>query len=393
VTTERVAGPVHPLDGSDAPGGLPPLSGLPLVTRAVIETSAFADVALRTAAASLVSGAVLSFGLGGLAPGRIATERASLELYRELAEGGDAQRTFPRPAAGVDVRSSPAGPVTWRPREGRVEALSFRSAFTTMDPAQDESYARSKPNRTAWAQYWHHDDGPRPTLCVIHGFMGSPYWLNSAFFSLPWFYTRGYDVLLYTLPFHGQRQGRLAPYSGYGYFAHGPAHVSEAMAQAVHDFRVFVDFLEARGVAKIGVTGLSLGGYTSALLAAVDDRLLFSVPNAPAVDMPKLIDSWVPARQVVDGLMRLYHLPREDFDASLAVHCPLTYAPVIPKERRMIIAGLGDRLAPPEQSEELWEHWDHCILHWFPGNHVLHVNRGCYLRRMARFMRSVGFDS
>jgi pimeloyl-ACP methyl ester carboxylesterase len=71
---------------------------------------------------------------------------------------------------------------------------------------------------------------------------------------------------------------------------------------------------------------------------------------------------------------------------------PLNYAPVVAKERRLIITGLGDRLAPPEQAEMLWEHWDRCAFHWFPGNHVLHVSQPDYLRRMTRFLRPFMFD-
>lgn len=67
--------------------------------------------------------------------------------------------------------------------------------------------------------------------------MGSAYLFNGLFFSLPWFYRSGYDVLLYTLPFHGRRAEKYSPYSGYGYFANGFAGFAEAMAQAVHDFR------------------------------------------------------------------------------------------------------------------------------------------------------------
>ena len=57
----------------------------------------------------------------------------------------------------------------------------------------------------------------------------------------------------------------------------------------------------------------------------------------------------------------------------------------------MIIGGLGDRLAPPEQSRLLWEHWRRPRLHWYPGNHILHVNRAAYLREMRKFMKDVGF--
>ena len=51
-----------------------------------------------------------------------------------------------------------------------------------------------------------------------------------------------------------------------------------------------------------------------------------------------------------------------------------------------------DRLAPPEQAEILWNHWDRCAFHWFPGNHVLHVSQPDYLRRMTRFMADFMFD-
>jgi pimeloyl-ACP methyl ester carboxylesterase len=56
------------------------------------------------------------------------------------------------------------------------------------------------------------------------------------------------------------------------------------------------------------------------------------------------------------------------------------------KQRRMIIGGLGDRLAPPEQAKALWEHWGRPRLHWYPGNHMLHVRRGVYLKEMEEFM-------
>jgi len=88
----------------------------------------------------------------------------------------------------------------------------------------------------------------------------------------------GYDVLLYLLPFHGVRQARAA-FSGWGLFAHGPAHLNEAIAHAVHDFRGFVDYLESEGVQQVALTGLSLGGYVSSLLAAVED-------------CPKPIETW-----------------------------------------------------------------------------------------------------
>ena len=75
----------------------------------------------------------------------------------------------------------------------------------------------------------------------------------------------------------------------------------------------------------------------------------------------------------------------------MAVHCPLTYKSLIPKERLFIVGGAGDRLAPPKHARLLWEHWDECLIHWFPGNHVMHFDRGLYLREMRNFFKQIDF--
>jgi hypothetical protein len=87
----------------------------------------------------------------------------------------------------------------------------------------------------------------------------------------------------------------------------------------------------------------------------------------------------------------LHGVPLEDAERALTVHAPLHYPPLVDKRGLMIIGGLGDRLAPPEQAQLLWEHWDRPRLHWYPGNHILHVSRAAYLREMRRFMEDAGF--
>ena len=83
---------------------------------------------------------------------------------------------------------------------------------------------------------------------------------------------------------------------------------------------------------------------------------------------------------------------RARLEGKMAVHSALTYQPKLPKERLMVIAGAGDRLAPPKHARLLWDHWDRPRIHWFPGNHLLHLDQGKYLKEMASFMREVGFD-
>ena len=164
------------------------------------------------------------------------------------------------------------------------------------------------------------------------------------------------------------------------------------MAQAVHDFRSVIDYLEYTGVDRIALTGMSLGGYTSALIASVDDRIQAVIPNVPVVAPDQTVDDWFPANKVVQLRNLVSSTDRDLTTGATKYSSPLNYAPLVPKDRRLIITGLGDRLAPPEQAEMLWEHWDRCAFHWFPGNHILHVSQPDYLRRMTRFMSGFMFD-
>jgi len=386
--------PIPDVPGADATSrGLPRRIDLTLRQKAIVDASAAADIALRTGVASVVAASMLPRTAATILRRRDSRiEHEHMRFYADLAEAKDPERSFPRPTEPPRVSSRPANPVAEWVAHGRVENIRFQSSFRAVNPALRERCRGHVRNNIVRAQHWRHNDGPHPTLCVIHGFMGSPYLANGLFLSLPWFYRAGYDVLLYTLPFHGLRAERFSPFSGYGYFANGLAGFAEAMAQAVHDFRSVMDHLEFTGVDRIALTGISLGGFTSALLASVDHRIQAVIPNVPVVTPDRTVDEWFPANMLVALERHIAHTDPELTEAAARYASPLHYQPLVAKERRLIITGLGDRLAPPQQAELLWEHWDRCAFHWFPGNHLLHVSQPDYLRRMTRFLRGFMFD-
>lgn len=358
----------------------------------VVEASALGDLALRTWVASLLTTTVTPFVVAGaLRQSDASTERSNLDFYAELGAAGDPARSFPAPTELPRVTARRASPLAEWVARGTVDNIAFPSSFTAINPAMRARWSAWGSNNMVHAQHWRHDDGPRPTLCVIHGFMGSWYLANGRFFSLPWYYRAGYDVLMYTLPFHGKRAEKFSPFSGFGYFAGGLSGFAEAMAQAVHDFRSVIDYLRHTGVDRIALTGISLGGYTSALVASADDRLEAVIPNCPVVTPATLFDEWFPANKLVRMGLRLSDISHEALSAGMAYHCPLSYPPLVGRDRRMIITGLGDRMAPPDHAVKLWQHWDHCALHWFPGSHVMHVSQLDYLRRMTAFLQEVMF--
>jgi len=396
---------VNPIDlpipvpaGADLPAGadgLPARTALSTRQRMIVDASAIGDLALRTWVSSLLAATVApALVTNSLASSvrHAASERDNLRFYAELAAEQDPVKSFPAPTELPRVSSRPASPLAERIARGKVHNIEFASSFTTINPAMRKQWGALKSNNIVRAQHWRHDDGPRPTLCVIHGFMGSSYLLNGRFFTLPWYYRSGYDVLMYTLPFHGRRAERFSPFSGFGYFASGLGGLAEAVAQAVHDFRSIVDYLRHNGVDRVALTGISLGGYTAALLASVDDRLETVIPNCPVVTPTTMFDEWFPANKLVGLGLRRSNISRDELTAGLSYHCPLNYQPLVPKDRRMIITGLGDRMAPPDQAVTLWKHWDHCALQWFPGSHIMHVSQLDYLRQMTGFLHRFMFD-
>ena len=357
-------------------------------TRALVESTAYADVGARTLAASMLSTLCMPLMFNPLSKFK---DQQEVQMYGDMAEAGDPSAFFVRPPTNVDVWETSPSWFHFKPDDCECVGLAFDSPFEPVNQNINQRYLRHSRNRVARAQHWRHNDGPRPTICVIHGFLADPYWINSKLFELRWFYEKGYDILLYTLPFHGRRQSKLSPFSGHGYFSGGMCHLNEAMAHAVHDFRIFFDYLESRGVTQAGVTGISLGGYTSAILAAVEDRLAFSIPNVPVVSIVDIMLEWAPMNWLAKGLMKYNGMTTSEVRRQLAVHCSLTYEPLLPRERLMIVGGAGDRLAPPKHARLLWEHWDHCQIHWFPGNHVVHLDKGKYLKEILAFMRGIDF--
>ena len=358
--------------------------------RARVAATASSDVVIRTLAASLVGSLALPVGYR-----RTSFQQAMLEspVTLDMARSGDPTRFFREPPSRVRVRTTGADMrVRFEPEDGYCETIRFDSPYLPFHRRLQRSYLRHRANRVAHARYWRHADGPRPTLVAIHGFSADLYLVNEWFFALPWFYRMGCDVMLLTLPFHGVRQTRLSPFSGYGFFAGGPTWINEAVGQSVMDARIYIDWLlRERGAPAVGVTGVSLGGFTSAMLAAVEPRLSFAVPNVPVVSFADLVLEWEPIGTVMRALLAKEKKTVVDARKVVAVTCPLSYAPLIPKERLFIVGGVGDRLAPPKHSRILWDHWDRPSIYWFAGSHLAHLDRGAYLVEVARFLNSIGF--
>ena len=164
---------------------------------------------------------------------------------------------------------------------------------------------------------------------------------------------------------------------------------NEAFAQAIYELRALLRYCRAAGTGPVGAFGMSLGGYTTALLASVEPELAFAVPMIPLASLAEMMwagDDNDPRLELARGygwsLAVLRDLTR--------VHAPLARAPLVPFEHRLIIAALGDRICPPEHADALWRHWGRPRIHWYPGGHVAQFRRGAALRAVRTLLRDIG---
>jgi pimeloyl-ACP methyl ester carboxylesterase len=320
-------------------------------------------------------------------PDALARDRAAMDFYADLASDRDVEKVFVKPPkVTIDACQPPR--FSYKPKGIPAFNLSFNSPFEPLNPDVADAYMSNRRNRKAHAQYWAHPTGPRPTMIYVHGVVASAYSFNAQFFHLRELYDHGYNILLYTQPFHGARREAGHPFNGYGLFSEGFAQMNEAMLHAISDLRVLVDYLFGRGAPQVGISGLSLGGYLSSLLAVVEPRLAFCIPNSPLVAPVDTMRSWFPTRQLMDALAERSELTPLELRRGMAIHSPLSYQPKLDPERVMIIGGAGDRFTPPRFVRLLHSHWPSSHLHWFPGNHLVHFGQAEYLQLMMRFMDS-----
>src|SRR5690606_20437156 len=122
-----------------------------------------------------------------------------------------------------------------------------------------------------------------------------------------------------------------------------------------------LSWLRAQGAARIGVYGLSLGGYSTALLASLDGDLACAVAGIPATDFARLSwkhgppDSLRRAEEHGVGIGEIRDLKK--------VVSPLALTPQVPRERRFVFGGTADQLVPPDLVRDLWWHWDRPAIH------------------------------
>lgn len=318
-----------------------------------------------------------------LAGGRRAAPLPHAERMRHLAEIAAA---YPADAPGFfrgARRIEPAAVAV--PDLPGASDLSWPSDYVPYTPAVSSAFERGRENRVVHARLLkaHAAAAPRPAVVLVHGYLGGNFAVERRVFPVDRFIALGMDVVLFTLPFHGLRAEparRVPRFPGAD-----PRVTLEGFRQAAGDLLDLLAWLRRSGHRAAGLMGMSLGGYTTSLLATLDPDLAFAVPMIPlasfsdwARDHGRLSTGPGEADREHAALERAYRLVS-----------PLDRAPLLEGERVLVLAAENDRITPPRHAERLAMHFAAPRL-TFPGGHLLQFGRSGPLSEVEALFGRLG---
>jgi len=312
--------------------------------------------------------------------GRVAGELADAEELFEARGWVDDPMSYhrtPPPLRDGDLTTSHG----WAHGIG-YDRVSWDSGFMPHEGEPgSERWMGFNPNGRATAALLRNDDPTRPWAIAVHGFcMGFPFMDFPGLHAGRLHHDLGMNVALPALPLHGPR--RVTRVSGEPFLSFEMMNAVHGLTQAVWDIRRLIGWIRSQGATSVTLFGVSLGGYTVALLAGIEPGLAGVVAGVPVTDFPGLFHGHSPRH------IRLRAIEHRIMGGTAQnvyrVVSPLCFDPLVDPRRRYIFAGYGDRLATPDQARRLAEHWDGPPVSWYAGNHVGYL----WSRQVTKFVEA-----
>lgn len=264
---------------------------------------------------------------------------------------------------------SPPDDFVMEPRESmriKYMRMTFDSGY---EPATGlpgaERWLALQPNRQCQAFVMEHRGGPRPWIVFLHGHgMGLPMDLF-VWGALRYYRDLGFNVLAPVLPLHGTRAS-----SGGRFVSLDWVSNVHALTQAVWDVRRCLAWIREREPSSIAMHGMSLGGYTTALLAGLDAELSCVIAGVPASTIHRPLIAATSRDAALQETLQSYGLIGERTEALHRVVTPTALPCLVPQGRRYIYAGTIDRITTPIEPYQLWQHWGKPAIYWSPTSHT-----------------------
>jgi pimeloyl-ACP methyl ester carboxylesterase len=324
------------------------------------------------------STAVLKRGGRTQAEAILGAEARVVALSRILERYGDP--SFVEQPENFFVEPPTADPELRSVRE-HVFDVCYPSDYRAFNPDIEAEYLAHERNAICPARLFLTKGDSRGTVILLHGYLGGMFVIEERIWPIQWLLEQRFNAALFTLPFHGLRGRTLTQPVFPG---SDPRVTIEGFRQAIHDLRRFVGWLIQRKLGPVGAMGMSLGGYTAALLATVERRLSFVVPYIPlasiarfALDRGRFVGSEAQKQKQHDLVDRIYR-----------VVSPLARPAQVPKPGRLVVAGRADQITPLLHAQLIATHFE-APLETFEGGHLMQLGRGRAFRRIGLLLDAV----
>jgi dienelactone hydrolase len=225
-------------------------------------------------------------------------------------------------------------------------------------------------NNTVHAEYFRPTgEGRHPGVVVLH-ILGADFALSR--YLAARLADAGVAALFVKLPYYGERRPP-GPAAETKFLSADIGRSTGAMRQGILDVRRAVAWLATRpeiDPLRLGVTGISLGGIVSSVVAAVDptvERAALLLAGGGLADilwnMPEREARLYRAAWLASG--RTF----ADLEALVRPYDPLTHAAGLKGKRVLMIAGNVDEVVPPRAARRLWEAAGEPPVRWLDCGH------------------------
>jgi pimeloyl-ACP methyl ester carboxylesterase len=220
----------------------------------------------------------------------------------------------------------------------------------------------------------------------VHGWLEPGSWAEETTLFRKWSKELEVDIVHVALPFHGSRKPKEALFSGEFFWTADLVRSMEGVRQAVCDARNIVGWLREQGYERVGVTGISLGGAITMVLACLSPLPDFIVPIIAHLELESVVEEapilWRMKRDLENWGVDAQQ--RRDLFRRLGLS---SYRPALGPERQLWIQAREDVYIDAGLAETQWREWGQPNILWIEGGHMtfpLHVDS--ITRRIEAFL-------
>lgn len=273
----------------------------------------------------------------------------------------------------------------------RTSSLSWTSTHQVICPRYRERHEHEYAANLRAHARWIRPEGKQRNTCLIyvHGWLEPGSWAEETTLFRKWARELDTDIVHVALPFHGARKPREALFSGEFFWTADLVRSIEGVRQAACDSRAVMAWLRDQGYSRIGVTGISLGGAITMLLACLSPLPDFIVPIISHLELESAVEEAPILWRMKQDLEKwgVDAQQRKDLFRRLGLS---SYAPILAPERQLWVQAREDVYIDAALAEAQWRQWGEPHVMWIEGGHMtfpLHLD--AITQRIDRFLATL----